>query len=312
MCGETLIDLIQADQQPDGFASSAWWATSAGGPMNTAVALGELGADVHFLGRLSADAFGAQLRGHLANAAVALDLTAESAQATSLAVVSLDSDGNASYTFHFADTANFDWRESDLPKLAGADWLHIASLACVVPPGSEVLLDWSQGTPAAGISYDINVRPTVISDPGEYLAKVRPWLRVVGLRQGILKASDDDIAFLAQAESPEADPVDVLAGWVDDYHLGLGVLTLGPAGAVAVRAGNRRTAVPGFATSVVDTVGAGDTFMAGFLDGYVGRELDLETSLVRGTAAAAIVCSRRGAVPPSTAEVDALIEANAG
>ena len=53
----------------------------------------------------------------------------------------------------------------------------------------------------AGISYDINVRPTVITDPEEYWAKVRPWLRVVGQHKGILKASDEDVEFLAQVDS---------------------------------------------------------------------------------------------------------------
>jgi len=310
VCGETLIDLIQADEQPEGFLSSSWSAMSAGGPMNSAVALGDLGADVHFLGRLSRDAFGAQLRGHIDSAGVALDLATESSQATSLAVVSLDDEGKASYTFHFSDTANFGWEDADLPTLGQGDWLHIASLACVVSPGSDVLLDWVHGL-KAGISYDINVRPTVITDPEEYWAKVRPWLRVVGQHKGILKASDEDVEFLAQVDSPGGDPVDVLADWVSQYGIGLGVVTLGPGGAVAVDPEGTRTAVQGFPTTVVDTVGAGDTFMAGFLDGYVGHQIGLEASLARGAAAASIVCSRRGAQPPTTAEVDALIEASA-
>ena len=233
VCGETLIDLIQTDDQSGGFLSSSWSAMSAGGPMNSAVALGDLGADVHFLGRLSRDAFGAQLRGHIEAAGVALDLATESSQATSLAVVSLDDEGKASYTFHFSDTANFGWQEADLPALGQRDWLHIASLACVVSPGSDVLLDWSHGL-KSGISYDINVRPTVITDPEEYWAKVRPWLRVVGQHKGILKASDEDVEFLAQVESPGSDPVDLLAEWVAQYGIGLGVVTLGPGGAVAV------------------------------------------------------------------------------
>lgn len=310
VCGETLIDLIQSDDQPDGFGSSTWSAMSAGGPMNSAVALGDLGADVHFLGRLSRDAFGAQLRGHIEQAGVNLDLATESSQATSLAVVSLDDEGKASYTFHFSDTANFGWEEADLPTLTGDDWLHIASLACVVSPGSDVLLDWAHGL-AAGISYDINVRPTVITDPEEYWAKVRPWLRVVGQHKGILKASDEDVEFLAKVDSPGGDPVDVLADWVEKYGMGLGVVTLGAGGAVAIGSDGARTTASGFPTAVVDTVGAGDTFMAGFLDGYVGRGLDVESSLVRGAAAASIVCSRRGAQPPTAAEVDALIQANA-
>ena len=65
--------------------------------------------------------------------------------------------------------------------------------------------------------------------------------------------------------------------------------------------------VDGFSTEVVDTVGAGDTFMAGFLDGFVARSADLPTALTRGAAAASIVCSRKGAQPPTAEEVDALI-----
>ena len=142
VCGETLIDLVRSDEAGDSF-SSTWLALSAGGPMNSAVALGKLGTDAHFLGRLSSDAFGMQLRGHIEAAGVSLDLATESSQATSIAVVSLDAEGGASYTFHFADTANFGWQFEDLPSLSADDWLHIASLACVVSPGGDVLLDWA-------------------------------------------------------------------------------------------------------------------------------------------------------------------------
>jgi fructokinase len=305
VCGEALIDLAPASDAADTF-SSTWHAQSAGGPMNTAVALGRLGADVHFLGRLSRDSFGAQLRGHIQKSNVALDLSIESSQSTSIAVVSLDSAGVASYTFHFAGTANFDWQPEDLPVLDADDWLHIASLACVVRPGSEVLLDWTQ-TCRAGMSYDINVRPTVITDPKSYWEEVQPWLRVVGQHRGVVKASDADVAFLAKSDGDDAEPVDVLAGWVEQYGLQIGVLTLGAGGALAVDPDGRRTAVPGFPAKVVDTVGAGDTFMAGFLDGYLGRGQDVEASLARGAAAASIVCSRHGADPPTVPEVESVL-----
>ena len=281
--------------------------------MNSAVALGRLGADTHFLGRLSKDAFGRQIRQHILSANVQLDLATESSQSTSIAVVSLDDAGVASYTFHFHDTANFGWQVDDLPTLADDDWLHIASLSCVVSPGAEVLLDWMRGV-TSGVSYDPNVRPTVISDPAAYWAKVQPWLRVVGQREGIVKASDADIEFLAQAPGSRAaggkgaiDAVALASEWVEQYGLGLAVITLGPGGGAAVEAGGQVTRVPGFPTKVVDTVGAGDTFMAGFLDGRIKLGLDLEACLRRGAAAAAIVCSRQGAQPPTSAEVDELI-----
>jgi fructokinase len=117
---------------------------------------------------------------------------------------------------------------------------------------------------------------------------------------------------LAKAEGGGAgkagsDPVEVAGNWVEQYGLGLAVITLGPGGGVAIEPGGDITRVPGFPTKVVDTVGAGDTFMAGFLDGYVKLQLGLEASLERGAAAASIVCSRRGAQPPTSAEVDDLI-----
>ena len=311
VCGETLIDLVQSDAATSDSHSSTWLALSAGGPMNSAVALGKLGCDTHFLGRISRDAFGRQLRQHILEANVKLDLATESSQATSIAVVSLDEQGVASYTFHFNDTANFGWQVDDLPVLNSDDWLHVASLSCVVSPGAEVLLDWMHDV-TAGISYDINVRPTVITDPDAYWSKVQPWLRMVGRRGGIVKASDEDIKFLAKAASSgagesEADPVELAGRWVEQYGLGLGVITLGPGGGAAVEPGGNITRVPGFPTKVVDTVGAGDTFMAGFLDGYAKLQLGIEGSLERGAAAASIVCSRRGAQPPTEAEVDDLI-----
>jgi fructokinase len=311
VCGETLIDLVQADASGADSFSSTWLALSAGGPMNSAVALGKLGADAHFLGRVSRDAFGRQLRQHILEANVKLDLATESSQATSIAVVSLDELGVASYTFHFHDTANFGWQIDDLPELNSDDWLHIASLSCVVSPGAEVLLDWMRDV-RSGVSYDINVRPTVITDPDAYWSKVQPWLRVVGRRRGIVKASDEDIKFLAKAAASGSaessdDPVDVAGLWVEQYGLGLAVITLGPGGGVAVEPDGNVTRVPGFPTKVVDTVGAGDTFMAGFLDGWVKLQVGLAASLERGAAAASIVCSRRGAQPPTSAEVDDLI-----
>src|SRR5215213_2226544 len=311
VCGETLIDLIRSPDGPQEAAGSTWSALSAGGPMNSAVALGRLGVPTHFLGRLSTDTFGQQLRSYIDGARVQLDLAVESSQATSLAIVSLDQQGVASYTFHIADTANFGWQPDELPALMADDWLHIASLSCVVSPGAEVLLDWMRDM-RAGISYDINVRPTVITDPDLYWSKVQPWLRVVGRRQGIVKASDEDIKFLAKAANSGTvesgtDPVDLAGRWVEQYGLGLAVITLGPGGGAAVEPGGDITRVPGFPTKVVDTVGAGDTFMAGFLDGYVKLHLGLAASLERGTAAASIVCSRQGPQPPTSAEVDDLI-----
>ena len=229
-------------------------------------------------------------------------------------MVSLDDEGVASYTFHFSDTANFGWQTDDLPDLAADDWLHIASLSCVVNPGAAVLLDWMRGVPS-GVSYDINVRPTVITDPEEYWTKVQPWLRVIGRRAGIVKASDEDIKFLAEADGsggpiPDsgADPIDVAAGWVEQYGLGMAVITLGPGRRRGRGAGRQddpgqRLSRPRWSTpSAPATPSWPASSTAGSSSGSTWSD-----SLRRGAAAASIVCSRRGAQPPTSAEVDALI-----
>ena len=319
VCGETLIDLVKDDTAPSDTFASSWLALSAGGPMNSAVALGMLGNETHFLGRISNDDFGRQLRGHITSAGVDLDLAVSTEEFTSVAVVSLDEQGKAAYAFHFSETANFNWRPDELPTLSSADWLHVASLALVVDPGAEVLLDWVRDTEAL-LSIDLNIRPTVIRDPKEYWRRVQPWIEVVGQHGGMVKASDDDIDFLARAGIGEGDSVGDSDGgsagpsWKElaehyrqEYGVGFVLITRGKGGASALPHDGDWVDVDGFPTEVVDTVGAGDTFMAGFLDGFVARSSDLSAALTRGAAAASIVCSRKGAQPPTADEVDALI-----
>ncbi len=302
VCGEALIDLISEGRNDT--RSSTWSALSAGGPMNTAIALARLDHDVAMLGRLGSDSFADQLRAHLLASGVSLDLAVQAPEATSLAVVSLDATGHPSYTFHFGGTANFGWQLSELPQLGAGDWLHVASLATVIPPGAEVLLEWlrNQVGKVAGISLDINVRPSVLPDQAEYARRTEPWLEVVGQSRGILKASDEDLDFLGGANGSGWEHV--AQSWLALYGPAAVVVTRGPDGAIAFTDAGK-VSVPGRRVSVVDTVGAGDTFMAGFLDAYTTAPEDLEAALTQGIAAAAIVVQRQGANPPTRHELQA-------
>lgn len=302
VCGEALIDLVPAGASGDTRASG-WRALSAGGPMNTAIGLARLGAPVEFLGRLGNDAFADQLRGHLAANRVGAGLAVDATEPTSLAVVSLDESGKASYTFHFAGTANFGWRAAELPPLAADDWLHVASLVTVVGPGDAELLAWARAE-RSGLSLDVNVRPTVIPDMAAYWAAVEPWLTVVGARGGLVKGSDEDFDHLAAHSGLPADPVELVEALRERYGVGWAVITRGADGAVAAGPeGVVSVASP--PVRLVDTIGAGDTFMAGLLDGLVVRGLPLADALARGAHAAAIVCEREGADPPTAAELAA-------
>lgn len=302
VCGEALVDLVPGVASGDTRASD-WRALSAGGPMNTAIGLARLGVDVEFLGRLGDDAFADQIRAHLATNGVGTGLAIHAAQPTSLAVVSLDEVGKASYTFHFAGTANFGWQDDELPELGDEDWLHVASLVTVVGPGHAALLDWVRSG-RGPVSLDVNVRPTVIPDMAAYWATVEPWLVAVGARGGLVKGSDEDFEHLAAHSGLPAGPVELVSALREGYGVRWAVVTRGADGAVAAGP-DGVVAVPSPPVRLVDTIGAGDTFMAGLLDGLVARGLPLADALARGAAAAAIVCEREGADPPTAGEVDA-------
>lgn len=308
-CGEALIDLVRLPDESGGTLSSTWVALSAGSIMNTAIALARLGEPVEFLGRLGGDKFGSQIRSHLLASGVGLSLAVSSDQATSLAVVSLDEAGKASYNFHFADTANFGWQPEEFPALTADDWLHVGSLGLIVQPSVQALLDFAS-TFKGDLSIDLNVRPTVQPDAEIYWQTVDRWLRVVGTAGGVIKASDDDITFLAKGSGASGDPLTIAADWAREYSAAMVVVTMGAEGAVAVFEDGSRIPAPGRKVTVVDTVGAGDTFMAGFLEAYAADPLNVTAALNRGVAASAIVCGRRGANPPTSAEVDALLAAD--
>ncbi len=300
VCGEALIDMLPAGEVSP--AETMWTALAGGGPMNTAVALQRLDEEVQYLGRLGGDAFGAQIEGYLETNGVGLDLAVRTGDPTSLAVVSLDDEGKAQYTFHFDGTSNFGWQPHEFPTLNDDDWLHFGSIGAVVGAGVKPLLSFVGSTNAA-VSYDINVRPTVQPDRAAYFATVADLMSAVGSGGGIVKASDDDINWLVDDD----DPLAYAEAWVVEHGLSLFIVTLGSDGVVAVKPDGRHVRVPAQRADLIDTVGAGDTFMAGFLSAYAVDPMDLEDALLRGAAAAALVCGRKGANPPTTTELESFL-----
>ncbi len=312
VCGEALIDLIPsaANETKEALEVSQvsdWQASSGGSPLNTSVAMARLGMKPAFLGRISWDGLGRQLHTWLTLNGVDLDLAIRAPEPTSIGVVSKNPDGSANYAFLLEGTANFLWSADEFPTLSEGDWLHFGSLIPMYPPGREELLKFVANCPA-DMSYDLNIRPTILPDRAVYWDRVEPFMRIVGERGGILRASDQDIAWLTNADEndPDFDPVEVGQMWAADYGA-LVVITLGAAGAVAIKPDGRVYQTSGVSIEVQDTVGAGDTFTAGFLDSWLSDPSDMDKALARGAAAAAITCSRVGANPPTNAEVDQLL-----
>lgn len=272
-----------------------------GSPANTAVALARLGTPTRFLGRISGDVFGRLFHDHLAASGVDLSAVVKAAEPSTLAIAALDADGQAAYSFHAEGTADWQWSQAELPPagLGAATCLHTGSLALVKEPGRAAVESFAAAVaPHATISIDPNVRPSLATRE-TYLERLPVWCALADM----LKLSEDDLAYLLPGE-----PIEQAC---DAWHAAgvrLVVVTRGAAGALVSLDGTR-TAVPGVRVDVVDTVGAGDAFTAGFLHhlgtaGLLGGRLDgldLDTARAAAHAAArvaALTCSVAGANPP--------------
>ena len=297
VCGETLIDLVPA-------GGDLWRALPGGSPANAAVALARLRTPTAMLARISADAFGGRLRERLAQNGVDLSYVVTADEPTTLAIVDLDDAGAARYTFHLEGTADWQWRDADVPASFGADVeaIHAGSMALIRPPGGPVLEAMlARERSRRVISVDPNVRTVMCPDPLRYREIVERWLRSAH----VVKASSDDLDWLYSGRSWES----VLEEW-SSRGPAVVVATLGADGAVGRTAGGEVARVPGVSVDVVDTIGAGDTFSAALLhslstQGCLDIEKlahltarELETALRFAVRVSAVTCTRAGADPP--------------
>ncbi|MBT2467958.1 carbohydrate kinase [Streptomyces sp. ISL-66] len=288
--GEALIDLVPVAEPP-----GALLPRPGGGPYNTALALGRLGARAAFCSRVSRDGFGASLLAGLRAAGVDLSLVQRGPEPTTLAVPSLAPDGSAAYGFYVEGTADRLFR---LPQALPRDVRVLALGTCslVLEPGAsayEALLRRESGRGLLTF-LDPNIRPALIAEPDAYRKRLRSWLPYVS----VLKLSEEDAAWLGGRAG------DWLAAGPSAV-----VLTRGAGGlTVWTREGAEHSA-PACRVGVVDTIGAGDTVNAALLHrlwdgaGAGAGPVDWPEALSYAARAAALTCARAGAEPPYASEL---------
>ncbi len=289
-CGESLVDLV-----PD--------PVPGGGPMNVAVAAARLGAPSAFLGRVSTDAHGDRIWEHLVSNGVDLRACERGPEPTARAIV--EHVPQLVFRFEGTDTADTFLERADLDVLGdGPHVLHGGTLGLFRGRTAETLARLVESHDGL-VSLDPNIRPQMIDDRDRWDHFHTRWLD----RTHIYRASDEDAEWIWPGRSAESCAAELLDRGV------VAVLVTRGGDGVAVFTADGSFSVPSEPVEVVDTVGAGDTFVAatlaalwqrGVTDPAAARRLALDDwrPIAAGAAAAAaITCSRRGADPPTAAEL---------
>ena len=324
--GECLVDLAPAStgapaDRTGGTGKVGAWARQlvampGGGPANIAVGLVRLGVPTAFAGRFSRAGFGPWLRSYLVANGLDLALSVDAEEDATLALVTLDGQGRASYTFYGPGTADWQWDATELPDLtaaAPADLgicaVHTGSIALTLEPGAGVLAKWLAGLRRGNrvlVSFDPNMRPSLVGDLSAY----RERLPGVITSSHIVKASDEDVEVLY----PGVAAPEIADRWLS-AGVSLVVITEGALGATAFHQNGARAHTAPPPIEVVDTIGAGDSFSAGLLAYFAKNgllepaalatlsEVHLGDAIAQAVSASALTCTRPGADPPTEHEL---------
>jgi fructokinase len=285
--GESLVDVVTD-------ASGVTIERPGGSPFNVAIGLARLRMPTRLFTAMGDDARGQRLLALLADEGI--EVSRGESTATSVATATVDGAGNATYSFDLTWDPRF---ADDWPPL---DALHFGSIGAVMFPGAaEVSAAIDRYAGSALITFDPNWREGIVD------ANPREVVEANAARADVVKLSEDDAA----AIYPSADFEDV-ARTLLDVGPALVVITRGAAGASAWTRNVVKHCL-GAPAEVVDTLGAGDAFMATLLSELSELNRDkvaklnkreLELVLDFASYYAARTCERAGADPPRLEDLD--------
>jgi fructokinase len=279
------------------------------------MALGRQQADVYYLTPISTDTWGDTLADTLVASGVTLAGGRVDAP-TTIARVTVTK-GIPSYIFERDGTAERSVTAASLAASmpTGATALHTGSLALTDGADADAWEETCKTAYTSGtlVSLDPNVRLSVITDIDAYRARIFRMMQAAH----VLKLSDEDLEGLC----PDMPQDAALAHVRSQTSASLVVMTKGPDGAIAMRGDNTVNIPAPPVPGLVDTVGAGDTFMATLLAGLARTDVlapaaldgldaaQVEALIRRAGMAAAINCSRAGCNPPTLSELDTAMAA---
>lgn len=296
--GEALVDIVQD-------AAGEVSEHPGGSPSNVALGLARLGRHAQLATWLGRDPRGHTVLDHLRASDVQVVPGSDGAERTSTAEAKLDADGAATYTFDLL------WNVPEVHLDDDLAVLHVGSIGATLRPGADAVAEIALAArDHATISYDVNARPSIMGEPADAEALIER----VAARSDVIKVSDEDFRWLYA----HLDPLDAAREWAQQGPAVV-VVTQGEAGSTAFTSSGLEVHVPAPEVTVVDTVGAGDSYMSGLIDAlwtanllgaskreklHVISEDELRTAMRWAARIAAITVARPGADPPTRHELE--------
>lgn len=289
--GEALVDIVHRDGEV--------LEHPGGSPANVALGLGRLGANVTLLTHVGRDERGIRVAAHLAASGVRVSPNSFSDRATSTASAFIGPDGSASYEFD----VHWNPRASGLPvrpRIA-----HTGSIAAFLAPGAGAVRTLLRELDADELTFDPNIRAGLIGTHAEAM----PSFEAMASLATVVKLSDEDAAWLYPGRSTRA-----VLETVRSLGPALVAMTLGAHGSL-ISVGDEVVEIPAATVDVVDTIGAGDAYMASLIASllaYPSRSVSAQRAREigrRASSAAALTVSRAGADLPSAAELQRVLRA---
>jgi fructokinase len=290
--GEALIDVVTT---PEGKTEHP-----GGSPANVAYGLARLGVPTGLHTSIGTDRRGDALEEHLAGAGVTLLPGARSLERTSTATATIARDGSANYAFDIT------WDVEPLdPARIPPRVVHTGSIASFLSPGAgNVKATLQELRSECIITYDPNIRPALLGTHAEALHAFEELVHL----STVVKLSDEDAEWLYPKKALEETATHILGLGAD-----LAVITKGSSGSLLATPA-ASLSIPAVKTPVVDTIGAGDSYMSALILGLLtpgtgGLAPSVLDQLGRTAAtAAAITVSRAGARPPTEDELRATLQ----